>query len=224
MRIVTKHPGDRLPLRPCLAAVMLLGGGLLIGWSSLDLASIEHEEEMMELRTAAVEGDAGQVQAILGRRSNRLTPADYEEALRLAVLYGHHDVMREFLAGGVDPNAADTSGRTVAMMAVICRETPALMQELIASGASVDTVDARGRTPLMEAVASGQRELVRVLLEAGANVGRADDRGDTPMTLALEAGDHGILDLVEKAQIRAKNRLRGRIAGGQVSPAQRRPA
>jgi ankyrin repeat protein len=96
--------------------------------------------------------------------------------------------VRELLAGGADPNAADPWGRTPLQAAVRYAyngEPDALeiVRALLAAGADVNAADDDGFTALTHAAVYGYPDLLRHLLAAGADPNRRDAEGLTVIGL-----------------------------------------
>lgn len=86
---------------------------------------------------------------------------------------GETGSVRELLAEGADPNAADGNGDTALSLAAQFGRAE-VVALLLKSGASVDAADAKGVTPLMKAARFGREETVDELLRGGADVSRKD--------------------------------------------------
>jgi ankyrin repeat protein len=118
-----------------------------------------------------------------------------QSALHVAALHGHVDLVRRFLALGVDVNqraGRATSDKVPARPGA----TPlhfacgagqlAVLEVLLEKGAAWDAVDERSLTALHEVSArSGSVEVARRLLELGCAVDALDCLGQTPLMLAL---------------------------------------
>jgi ankyrin repeat protein len=232
MLIGTKTSSDRISLRLATAVVVLFLGGLMIGRECIDASMIARTQASIRLQAAAVEGRVDELSAIEDERSPHLARHDFEQALRLAALFGREPAMVHLLSRSVDPDAGDDGGTTALMLLIPRPDTLGLARDLIDAGADVNVTDRRGRTALMKAVAGGQTEMIRLLLDAGASVHLADANGETALSEAIRAGDATNLRLIEqaaaaeKAQTRAKSRRDERIGRGfaRAAAAQRRPA
>lgn len=144
--------------------------------------------------TSVLRGDADAVAGHL--RRGLAVDARCDEGfglLELAAAMGHEAVVDLLLAHGARPHllhAAVLSGR------------PALIRRMVAAGAQLDGVDGAGFTPLLQAVAGGDRAVVRVLLELGADV--SAEVGDTgPLALARRVGDPVLVGILRQRGARS---------------------
>ena len=95
--------------------------------------------------------------------------------------------MRGLLAAGISPDAADTTGITPLMLAVI-HNHGAVAELLLARGADVNASDNGGVTALMLAASNGRTALLQRLVNRGANINARSDAGWTPLTYAAWNG------------------------------------
>lgn len=114
--------------------------------------------------------------------------ASGNNALVMAVLGEHEDMLREVLLRGVDVNARGDVGMTALSIAVT-RGHQDVVRRLLNAGARPDVADATGTTPLAIATRTGRNDLVSLLLQAGADPDRADESRVTPLHLAAERGN-----------------------------------
>jgi ankyrin repeat protein len=78
--------------------------------------------------------------------------------------------IQQAIHGGADPNAADSMGRTVLMIAAASNTDPTALSALVKAGAKVNAPGPHGWTPLMMAAYNNQNpEVVLALLAAGAD-------------------------------------------------------
>ena len=92
---------------------------------------------------------------------------DAAAALREAAQSGNVQRLQALLAGRIDIDARDASGRTALMLAVLHDQTEAV-NSLLAAGADPNAADASGTTPLGAAVTGAQPEIAAALRQAGA--------------------------------------------------------
>jgi ankyrin repeat protein len=93
------------------------------------------------------------------------------------------------LRKGVDPNLADSRGRTPLFTAVREGSQHALESLLAAPQLRIDAVNADGETPLMIAAIRGSLPAVQALVKRGAAINR---EGWTPLHYACSGPDNGV--------------------------------
>lgn len=93
------------------------------------------------------------------------------------------------LLRGVDPNQADSRGRTALAVAVNEQSLRALDSLLTSPLTRVNEANAQGETPLMIAAIRGSLPAVQALVKRGASVNRA---GWTPLHYACSGPDNGV--------------------------------
>jgi hypothetical protein len=92
---------------------------------------------------------------------------DAARALREAAQSGNDQTLKALLAGRIDIDARDPSGRTALMLAVLNDQKEAV-NSLLAAGADPNVADTSGTTPLEAAVAGARSEIAAALRRAGA--------------------------------------------------------
>jgi ankyrin repeat protein len=97
--------------------------------------------------------------------------------------------VRSLLARGVNPNLADSRGRTAVFTAVREGSLQALEALLAESTLEVDEPNADGETPLMLAAIRGDLPAVKALVKRGAAINR---KGWTPLHYACSGPDNGV--------------------------------
>lgn len=108
-----------------------------------------------------------------GARAMASSPApaapslDAATALREAAQSGNVQKLQALLAGRIDIDARDSSGRTALMLAVLDDQKEAV-NSLLAAGADPNAADSSGTTPLGAAVAGARPEIAAALRQAGA--------------------------------------------------------
>lgn len=144
--------------------------------------------------TSVLRGDLGAVAGHL--RRGLAVDARCDEGfglVELAAAMGHEAVVDLLLAHGARPHLLHTA---------VLSGRPALVRRMVAAGAPLDGVDGAGFTPLLQAVAAGDRAVVRVLLELGADV--SAEVGDTgPLALARRVGDPVLVGILRQRGARS---------------------
>jgi len=150
---------------------------------------------------------------------------DNERLLCFAVRNGFRDLTEKLLDAGTDANTKDIKhGGSALVNAVECADKE-MAKLLIAHGADVNTGGDHGQSPLYyaasynkdvielllargantnagpilhNAVARGDREIVRLFLAHGADTSVRDADGKTPLDLATDIGDTAMAELLRK--------------------------
>ncbi|MCE4555236.1 ankyrin repeat domain-containing protein [Roseateles cellulosilyticus] len=112
--------------------------------------------------------------------------------------------VQALLAQGVDPNLADSRGRTPLFTAVRENSLKALAPLLASPRLQVDNANASGETPLMIAAVRGSLPAVKALVARGAAVNRT---GWTPLHYACSGPDNGVAAylLAQGAELNARS-------------------
>ncbi len=111
------------------------------------------------------------------RKSNEITAADLEKAVRLGNVAQVERILKdapELLAERYD------SGTTLLHVAAATGQVP-VIELLIAKDADIEALDARSRTPLLHAATCRRSSAARCLLGHGANVLHKDVDGHTAL-------------------------------------------
>nr|CAD7193592.1 unnamed protein product [Timema douglasi] len=123
-----------------------------------------------------------------------VVPSD-ERKLSVAASMNNVDLVRTWLEQGVDPNCADSQGRTPLHLAA-SRGFSEVVRLLLEGGADPNKRDSLGNTPLHLAACTNHVAVVTLLLKAGTNVNCSDYYGRSPLQLAqsklkvLQQGKH----------------------------------
>ncbi|KAA3680037.1 ankyrin [Paragonimus westermani] len=124
-------------------------------------------------------------------------------ALHLASKEGHHEVVRELLARGADPNRATKKGNTALHIASLAGQFE-VVKILLDAGSNVNTQAQNGFTPLYMAAQENHLEVVKLLLTKHANPALTTDDGFTPLAVALQQGHDRIVALLLENDSRGK--------------------
>lgn len=109
---------------------------------------------------------------------------------------GDHNTVQLFLAGGMDPNVADSTG-TPAFIMCIKKNQLSIAQTLLKHGASVNSTDREGRTGLMEAVTQQNLEAIRFLIDRDADLALTANDGASAKSIAEEKGNEPIIEMLQ---------------------------
>ncbi|HEB97168.1 MAG TPA: ankyrin repeat domain-containing protein [Sedimenticola thiotaurini] len=120
------------------------------------------------------------------------------QQLAAAAAAGRVDSVRDLLAQGVDPNAANAAGRPALVLAAFSGNLRTL-QLLLGAGADANAVDAAGNSAMMEAAANGHGAVVTALLAAGGDVNLKNKAGLSALKRATLAGRTGVVEQLQAA-------------------------
>ncbi len=150
-----------------------------------------------QLIHAAMEGDAGAVQALLARgaKVDGRDDLNGSTALMMAANGGNVKVARLLIEKGADVNAEDESTSTALMMAANNDKTD-VARLLIEKGADVNKRTIIGGTALMYA---NSTEMAKLLIDKGADVNARNNEGKTVLNYAVEMGAGDIVKLLKAA-------------------------
>ena len=107
--------------------------------------------------------------------------------------------VRDLLARGADPNAANDEGRPPLVSAVLGGSVP-LLDLLLDAGADVSARDPHGWTPLHFAAQEVLPEMAARLIAKSADINAQDEEGNTPLARAIffARGRNAIVDLLRR--------------------------
>lgn len=131
------------------------------------------------------------------------------EKLILEAQSGNLRAVKQLVASGADPDAADRYGFTALMMASLWSRT-AVAKFLLGSGANTEVREYFfGCTALTFACLSGTSEVVKLLLGNGADVNATDRMGRTPLMAASSMGNvEAVRSLLESgAYVQAEDKF-----------------
>lgn len=118
-----------------------------------------------------------------------------EEAFTKVVEDGDTGAVDLFLAGGMNPDARDATGRT-ALVNAASRGSDSISRKLLSRGADVNARDSTGSTALMESARNGHKETTKALLENGADVNLTDNNGQSALMRAAAQGHTEIVRML----------------------------
>jgi ankyrin repeat protein len=145
------------------------------------------------LTVATLNGNAIKVKELLERKIMDLD-RNGGAMLCSAALDGHEEIVKLYLAAGVDKNACDGCGRSALYLASGYHSK--IMELLITAGADINSQDVDCQTPLMRAADKGHKEGVEILLEEGSiDIDHEDKDGETALSLAEQSGHKEIVAL-----------------------------
>jgi Ankyrin repeats (3 copies) len=178
----------------CAAVVALAITVYLFRGSLLEIVTPRSDFQVMV--DAAGSGNAQVVQAELNKRFDREAFAATRPwtPLHWAATAGHADVVRLFLAKGIDPDVRGGKGETSLMLAA-WKGHISVIDALLSRGAKVDAVDNEGVSALQLVSRVGLGDMVKVLLANHANV---NDGSEAKYSLSLRAAiQNGHADIVQ---------------------------
>ena len=129
-----------------------------------------------------------------------------EGAFLERVNHGEIDLVRLFLAAGINPDARDQKGDT-ALMIAIAANGEAVAEALLKGGASVNARTKNGSTALHTVALMGNEQIAQMLVKRKAEVNAKTDIGETPLMIAALRGYPGTakLLLAAGADVNAKD-------------------
>ena len=135
--------------------------------------------EESDLIRAAIAGDAGALEAALGRADVNLSDSDGWTALHIAARNGNIDICRLLLSRpAIDVNVKNKWKSTPLMIAAGSGNLDIVELLLRHPRTQVDLqAEYYGRTALIEAALKGHLAVVKTLVAHGANVNAADNTG-----------------------------------------------
>ena len=131
------------------------------------------------------------------KRPKRHARPEVDEYGRTALHYAARDdrpdAVRELLALGLDPSAADDDGWTALHFAAQA-QTARVVTLLLDAGAAVDVQDSHGNTPLFRATfeSMGRGEVIQLLRAAGADPWCANKSNVSPVMLARTIANYPV--------------------------------
>ena len=108
----------------------------------------------------------------------------FNEAIRKTGTSLQEEMVKIFLANGVNVNKLDCEEEDTALICAVRKENIDLVRLLLANGADVNVTNHWGDTALMWAIEVENVELVQLLLDNGADVNAREKNGVTALLLA----------------------------------------
>jgi ankyrin repeat protein len=155
----------------------------------------------VSIHEAALNGDAGQVTAVLGSGTDaNLKDPEGRTPLMYASYNGHEEIIKKLIEKGADVNLQDIYGRTALMMAS-SGPYAASVKYLLEHGANPNLADKEEHfTALMYAAAEGQLDVVKILLANGADPWMKDVDGDDALKFAADNGHTAVVSLLKSVR------------------------
>lgn len=144
------------------------------------------------LTTAAIQGDAEKVKALIASGAN--VNAVDENGMRVlhdVALSGagnNAEITKILLGAGAKVDAVDNQGRQAIVFATEGQGVE-MVKVLLATGAKANTVDNNGLQLIHLAAKTDSTDMIKVLLAAGAKVDALDKNGDQPLHWAARSGN-----------------------------------
>jgi ankyrin repeat protein len=120
--------------------------------------------------------------------SDKLSKITLEQALISAAQENHLITAKKILKLGINPNTADSKGKTPLMFAAANGHLK-MAELLLQYNSKINAKDNNGLTPLSDAAAQGHLSIVRFLIKHGADINVRTPDGGTPLIIAAIA-DH----------------------------------
>jgi ankyrin repeat protein len=161
-----------------------------------------------QLITAAKEGDASRIQALLAGGAN-IDARDGERgatALLWASSRGHIDAVTALLRKGANVNATTKDGATALMLAAEAGHQE-VIKALLAARSDVNAKNVTGQTALIAASDMGRVEIAEYLLSNKADANVKDTNGQTALFYASAAGHTRVVQglLAKGAEVNTKS-------------------
>jgi len=164
-----------------------------------DMSTIDDTRELVDwIRELVADGENLNIQDINGSTYLMLHIRGREPNI---------EIVNALIEGGVNVNSQDSGGTTALMYSSIYTDVE-IMNALIEAGADVNLQNIRGDTALIYAVYNtNYLEIVNALIKAGADVNLENDKGKTALDIAIAQGNQEIIDILTKAENKAKKRI-----------------
>ncbi len=184
-------------MRKLTAASLLLAITFLPGSVSAD-----NPAKSKALYQAVMFQDTQQIKTLLSQGADANYKENGRPLLAWAAQSGNDEIVNALLAGGANPNVADTSAGHTPLMRAIDTQYETTVKILLKAKADPNAVGLNGKSCLDLAVESRKPGIVQALIEAGANVKAVSPEGDSPVLFAAQDGmeeSHEIIRILAKA-------------------------
>ncbi|MFN0163480.1 MAG: ankyrin repeat domain-containing protein [Burkholderiales bacterium] len=182
-----------MSIRPLLAAA--LAGVALAGAPGAGAQVPPSAGEVTAYRglfEAAAKGDAKRLRALLAAGGKVADRDGYRRTpLHVAAYFGRHDVMRELVAAGADPNALENDRYDIVTIAAVADDLPTLKVALAIGCKATNVTSRYDGTALIAAAHLGHAEVVAELIRAGAPLDHVNNLHWTAVIEAVVLGDGG---------------------------------
>ena len=135
--------------------------------------------------------------------------ADVNQDLISKISFGRSADVDYLLKQKADPNAVNSAGVSVLMLAAarVDEEAPKMVQLLINAGADIYKPDANGDLPIIEAIKHGHPNTVKVLIDNKSLMSVKDKNGNDLIKLAEQRNNIEILNAVRAGVAAEKGKL-----------------
>lgn len=150
----------------------------------ISVAAFSSEQALL---TAIKEGKLQQVKSLLETQPDliKMDLGGGAGLLHLAAHYGQQEIGVLLIKRGIDPNGADTYGRT-ALHYAFGKKNLIFSKMLIDNGADINCRNVWGRTLAYNAARNGYIEGIKFLMQNGADINRQDEWGKSPLHAAVD--------------------------------------
>ncbi|KAF4418418.1 ankyrin 1 [Fusarium acutatum] len=151
------------------------------------------DKHKMRLVKAIKAGQLFVLQRQLSKASPGATDTFPRDAVAIAALYGHTDIVKYFLEQGLDIEAEGQFGTPLCSACLMNHKST--VEELLQRGANVNTEERKGNA-LYVAAAKGHVDIVRMLLDEGADVHQKTGSSGTSLQAAAYYGHRRVVEML----------------------------
>ena len=175
-----------------ISVILLIVAGWILTTQAQTAPSSEEISRYSGLLLAVIKGDVKQVEAIVKNGAKIDIRDSYGRTpLHVATYSRHHEIMRNLVKAGADPNALDSDRYDIVTIAAVAND-PATLKVALSLGASAKNITSPyDGTALIAAAHLGHVEVVRLLIEAGAPLNHINNLGWTALIESIVLGDGG---------------------------------